>query len=130
MDFNVIRKTPARLAITKFLIDSKKPVDVESILSFLRSKNLNTNKVTIYRIMDFLYKNGFIERLEFGEGKFRYEIKGNNHHHHLICIDCDKIEDIEGEYMNDLENEIYNEKHFKVNYHSLEFFGICKNCQL
>lgn len=80
--------------------------------------------------MEVLYKNDLIQRLEFGEGKFRYEIKKDKyHHHHLICTNCGKVEDVEGEFLTKMENEIKSKKGFLVKSHSLEFFGICKNCQ-
>lgn len=123
-----IKKTPARSSILDFLNISSSPVDVKQIIDYLRSKKLNTNKVTVYRILEVLYKNGIIDRVEFGEGKFRYEVKGKNHHHHLICTKCGKVEDVKGEYMDNLQEEIYKNKGFKVIYHSLEFFGVCKAC--
>jgi len=62
--------------------------------NYLRKKHLETNKVTVYRILDFLFKNQIIERVEFGEGKYRYELK-KNHHHHLICTNCGRVQDVE-----------------------------------
>lgn len=122
------KSTPARVAIADFLSSSKFPVDIESILSFLRSKSLKTNKVTIYRTIEFLREKGLIERVEFGEGKYRYEIKKEDHHH-LICQNCGSIEDVEGVHIENLEKEIKDKKKFLVKSHSLEFFGICRNCQ-
>ncbi len=124
-----IKKTPARESIVEFFSKSDSPVDVSQIIDFLREKSLSTNKVTVYRIIDFLYKNGIVDRLEFGEGKFRYEARKGDHHH-LICTKCGKVEDIKDNYMNKLEKEIYQSKNFKVSSHSLEFFGLCKNCLL
>ncbi len=123
------KRTPARAIIVEFLSKSSSPVDVEQIIQFLRSKSLNTNKVTIYRTLDFLYDNGFVDKLEFGEGKFRYEVK-KGEHHHLICEKCKSVEDISDCAVDILEEEIRNKKEFLVKRHSLEFFGICKNCQL
>lgn len=122
-----IKKTPARNAIAQFLSDSQSPVAVDQIIEYLRSQNLNTNKVTVYRNIDSMLENGLINRLEFGEGKYRYEIV-KKHHHHLICTTCGKIEDVEGEYLKDLENQIEVKKGFQVKSHSLEFFGICRDC--
>ena len=127
MSSNIVRKTPARSAITEFLSNSNSPVDVSQIINYLRKLNLGTNKVTVYRIMDYLYQNGIVDRMEFGEGKFRYEIK-RNHHHHLICTNCGKIEEVEGDFLKKLEEEIYKTKGFNVKSHSLEFFGLCKDC--
>ena len=66
-----LKNTPARAAISEFLNSSPFPVDIEEIIGFLRSKHLNTNKVTVYRNIEMLYQKGIVERLEFGEGKFR-----------------------------------------------------------
>ena len=128
MVFAKIKKTPARSAITEFLSKAETPVDVKQIINFLRVKNLNTNKVTVYRIMDFFYKNGIVDRLEFQEGKFRYEVKKEDHHH-LICQKCGRIEDVSDNFIENFEKIISKKKGFLVKSHSLEFFGICKNCQ-
>ncbi len=124
-----LKSTPARDAILCFLKSSKSPVDVEQIIEYLRSNNLNTNKVTVYRNIERLYKDGEVERLEFGEGKFRYELK-KNHHHHLICTGCGKIEEVEGDFLNKMEEEIYRTGGFKVKNHVLEFYGLCRKCQI
>lgn len=123
-----LKNTPARSAISDFLIRSLSPVDVEEIINYLRTKKLNTNKVTVYRNLNSLYRSGLLDRLEFGEGKYRYEFK-RNHHHHLICTRCSSVEEVEGEVFQDMENKLYNDKHFLVKSHALEFFGLCKNCQ-
>lgn len=125
MNFKI---TPARSAISDFLLRSSAPVDVEEIINYFKVKKLKTNKVTIYRNLNSLFKNGLIDRLEFGEGKYRYEFK-KNHHHHLICTKCQSVAEVEGEAFQDMENRFYNDKQFLVKSHSLEFFGICKNCQ-
>lgn len=124
-----VLNTPARKEIVSFLEKTYSPVDVERIIKFLRAKGLNTNKVTVYRTLNFLYDKGYVEKLEFGEGKFRYELK-KNHHHHLICSKCGKIEDVRGEFLEKIEREIYKDKGFKVKNHYLEFFGLCSDCLL
>jgi Fur family ferric uptake transcriptional regulator len=122
------KKTPARLAINDFFSSVNTPVDVEQIVQHLRSQKLETNKVTVYRILDFLFKNRIINRVEFGEGKYRYELK-KNHHHHLVCTNCGKIEEVEGDFLKKMEDDIFKSKKFKVESHSLEFFGLCEDCQ-
>lgn len=128
MSFAKIKKTSARLAVTDYFYNVEYPVDAKDILDFLRSKNLKTNKTTVYRIIDYLYQNGLLEKIEFGDGKFRYEMKKGDHHH-LICDKCDRIEDITDNFIESFEEEILNKRGFQVKKHSLEFFGICKNCQ-
>jgi len=119
-----LRNTPARSSILKFLEGSKSPVDVSQIIEHLRSKKLRTNKVTVYRILELLNKNGIVQKIEFGEGKARHELKKDDHHH-LICTECSRVQDFEDNYIEKLEKEVLKNRNFKVNYHSLELFGTC-----
>lgn len=125
---DVFRKTPAREAITEFLSLADSPVDIEQIINFLRSKSLNTNKVTVYRIIEHFYKEGIVNRLDLQEGKFRYELAKDDHHH-LICDNCGKIDTVSDTVIPEVEKEIQKKQNFLVKRHSLEFFGLCKNCQ-
>lgn len=120
-----LKTTSARIAVLSLLEKQKNPTDV---LSIVENLNNQADQATVYRIVDLLTKKGIISRLEFGEGKYRYELQ-KSHHHHLICENCGGIEDVEGDYINEIENEIRHKKGFLVKSHSLEFFGICKNCQ-
>lgn len=124
-----IKKTEARMALLNLLEKEKNPLDVSSIVDGLRSEKVNADQATVYRILDILTQKGLINRLEFGEGKYRYELP-KTHHHHLICQSCGKIEDIEGNFVDKIEKEIKTKNGFLVKSHSLEFFGVCKSCQI
>lgn len=124
-----LKKTKAREAIYEFLQTTKEPTDVTQILDFLKSRGIDTDKVTVYRILDIFVQKNLARKLEFQEGKFRYEGAGE-HHHHLICTNCKRVEDIDLENdISDHEAQILKDTGFKVTDHSLEFFGLCKNCQ-
>lgn len=123
-----MRTTKARSAILSFLDREHTPVDVPQILSHLRTKQLQTNLVTIYRVLDAFQKEGLVKRIEFGEGKFRYEVYTEDHHH-LVCQECGSVEDISDCDIPKLEEEIKKKKGFLVKRHALEFFGLCMNCQ-
>lgn len=124
-----LKSTEARIALLGLLEKESNPQDVSSIVTSLKFAGVKADQATIYRILEILTSKGLINRLEFGEGKYRYELQ-KSHHHHLICQNCGKIEDVEGNFVDEIENEIRNKKGFLVRSHSLEFFGICKNCQL
>jgi Fur family transcriptional regulator, ferric uptake regulator len=68
-------------------------------------------------------------QIQFQEGKLRYELAGKEHHHHLVCENCGKIEDVLSRVIPALEEEIKNKHKFLVKRHSLEFFGLCEDCQ-
>lgn len=120
-----LKSTSARLALLDLLEKQSDPLDV---LTIVHKLNQQADQATIYRILDLLTEKGLINRLEFGEGKYRYELP-KSHHHHLICQSCGRIEDVEGNFVEEIEKEIRNTKGFLIKSHSLEFFGLCRNCQ-
>lgn len=125
------RITKARGAIVEILKENKMPLSVGELDEKLQIQGINANKTTLYRELEFLLAQRLINEINLGEDKKRYELSGAKHHHHLVCINCKRVEDIDLE--NDLsrqENIIKNTKKFKVINHSLEFFGLCKNCQV
>lgn len=124
-----LKATPARLGVLKALETTTKPLDVASLLHFLKKQNIKVDKVTVFRIMNILSEKGLVIPIQLGEGKFRYELSGRADHHHFICETCSDIFDISDCRVDRLESEIKKKKGLLVKRHSLEFFGICKQCQ-
>lgn len=122
-----LKGTKPRLAVLHILEEENRPVDVTDITSSLEKHNIAADQATVYRILDTFVQKGLVHKLEFHEGKFRYEKAGMDHHH-LICEQCGRIEDISDCNIPGLEKEIKKKKGFVVKRHSLEFFGVCKNC--
>ncbi|MGH7204499.1 MAG: Fur family transcriptional regulator, partial [Candidatus Levyibacteriota bacterium] len=105
----------------------KKPLDSQFLIDTLK-QTFQVDKVTIFRILNVLTEHGILRKLEFGEGKARYELNTEDHHH-LICQNCGSIEDISDCNIGALEKEINQKKQFLVKLHTLEFYGLCKECQ-
>jgi Fur family ferric uptake transcriptional regulator len=124
-----LKATPARLAVMKFLETAKEPVDVNTIIGYLKSESLTTDPATVFRMMHDFVKKGVTRQIQFEEGKSRYELSAKGDHHHLICEKCGKVEAISDTVIPEMEKGIRQKHHFLVKRHSLEFFGLCSNCQ-
>lgn len=124
-----LKSTEARAAVLSCLETGKHPMDAATLFEFLKTQNISADQATVYRILNTFYEKGIIKRIEIGEGKYRYEVE-KAHHHHLVCTNCGKIEDIEIDLTEDFDREISKKKGFKVTSHSLEFFGLCRSCQI
>lgn len=122
------RITPIRGKILDVFSKAISPISAPDLQDSFALSKVNVNKTTIYRELDFLLKKTLINEVEFGDGKKRYELN-NGHHHHLICLNCKKIEDVDLETdLSKEEAKIKKDTGFKIKSHSLEFFGYCKNC--
>lgn len=123
------RITPIRGRILELLSQSKAPVSAPDLIESFKSSGVNVNKTTIYRELEFLLQKQLVNEVEFGDGKKRYEID-NGHHHHIVCLNCGKVEDVSLDAdLSIEEKKIEKETGFKIKSHSLEFFGYCKDCK-
>lgn len=124
------RITRLRKAIIGVFTGNWLPMSAEELMDILRAGNTAFNKTTVYREISFLKERGVIQEIQFlHERVKRYELASLEHHHHLVCLRCNSVEDIVLE--NDLaeqERSILNSKGFKVTNHMLEFHGICRGC--
>jgi len=124
-----LRKTKLRVFLLKTLLDGAKPLAIENLLNVLSKAKIEVHKTSVYRQLSVLKNEKIIREVQFGENKKRYEIYPDNHHHHLVCVDCGHVEDVNAEKdLTSLEKKIFQDKKFKVVNHSLEFFGLCANC--
>jgi Fur family transcriptional regulator, ferric uptake regulator len=124
-----LRATPARIAVMNFLEQSNQPMDVNSVINYLNYNKIKTDPATAFRVMNTLTQRGITLRVQFHEGKMRYELASKKHHHHLVCEACGKIQDVSSQIIPELEEEIQKKQNFLVKSHTLEFFGLCRNCQ-
>ena len=75
-------------------------------------------------------KEGFLRELQFDERSKRYEVASDEHKHHLICTGCKKVEDAVLDHdLDEVESRLKRQTTFKVERHSLEFYGLCERCQ-
>lgn len=124
-----LRATPARVAVMNFLEQTEEPVDVNSVIDYLKVKDIKTDPATVFRMVNTLTQKGITTQIQFQEGKTRYELSNKEDHHHLICESCGKIEDISDTVIPAVEKKINNKYGFLVKRHTLEFFGLCTTCQ-
>lgn len=122
-----IEVTPARVAVLSVCIDSDLPLDVQSVAKQIKD---GAHLATIYRTLEKYVKLGILERIDFQEGKFRYEYP-HSHHHHAVCNCCGRVEDVQDTSMEirAIEDRVRHESGFSVTKHVVELFGICNICQ-
>ncbi|HLC69546.1 MAG TPA: Fur family transcriptional regulator [Patescibacteria group bacterium] len=124
-----LRLTKKREAIIAILSKLGKPISAPELLELLKAKKIKLNKTTVYRELYLLREEGIANEVQLGQNKKYYEIS-DEHHHHLICLNCESISDvIMDDKFKEAEKKIKKDKKFLVLNHSLEFFGLCQKCQ-
>jgi len=123
------KATKHRYALLQIMFSNKKPLSVPEILDLFEDLKLSPNKTTIYREIEFLIQEKILVEVIIGGDKKRYELASLEHHHHLICNNCESISDIKvNTDLNTIQKQLEKDNNFKIKSHTLEFYGLCSNC--
>lgn len=125
--------TPQREATLKVILQNQgKHMSAEEIYNEVKKECPEIGLATVYRAMVLLEELGILYKHNFEDGKNRYELSHpdeDHRHHHIICIECGKVEEVEEDLLGHLEEEIEKKYHFKIIDHQLEFYGYCSACR-
>jgi Fur family ferric uptake transcriptional regulator len=123
---NGYRLTDAREATFKLLISS----EPQSIREILANAKGSVDRVSVYRNIELFEKLGIVHRIYVG-WKYKLELSDEfiAHHHHLSCLSCGKVIDIEDEiHIDEFIQEVAKKFGFKPRRHQFEIDGYCKDC--
>ena len=128
------KMTPQRQEVLQIILDRPgKHLSAEDVHDILREKKSEIGLATVYRSLELLSELGVLQRMEFGDGRSRYEINTTDpsvhHHHHLICMKCGKVMEFEDDLLENLEQDIEEKSGFRIANHEVKFFGYCKECR-
>lgn len=126
------RYTSGRRRLVEALARAARPVrlpDIESLAPDLA-------RSTAYRNLETLERCGIVHRLETGGERAYFELAESllGHHHHLICVACGAISDVEldGETEARIDDSLMSaasEAGFVPLHHNLDLFGRCADCE-
>lgn len=127
--------TSQRLVILEALQERPgQHLTAEEIYEVVKEDNPDIGLATIYGTIQLLVDLDMVDKLNLDDGQTRYEIGKLNHgdnihrHHHLICLNCDKILTFEGDLLDQLEDTIEETMGFKVVDHEVKLYGYCEEC--
>lgn len=131
LEENHLRLTQSRVVLLDILFSEKDPLSAAHILEKLSERENDVNKTTVYRALEQFEERGIVRGVQLGDRTKYYELASRDHHHHLVCVQCECVEDIDMDEttLSREEKKVSQERGFTILRHSLEFFGICKRCQ-
>jgi len=122
-----LKVTPQRVAIANALYVNGH-VNIDSLYEVMLKKFDSISLATIYKNVNLMMKNSFIQEVKLPNAKSVYELTKETHSH-LVCNRCSSVEDI-----NINVEDIYEKTSSIITFHvesvSLIFTGKCKSCQL
>ena len=125
--------TPQREATVRVLLENEQDhLSAEDIFLMVKEKAPDIGLATVYRTLELLLELKIVDKINFGDGVYRYDLRkdGDVHfHHHLVCMNCGSVHEIEDDLLLDVEKIVVSDYDFKIKDHRLTFYGICSKCQ-
>jgi Fur family transcriptional regulator, ferric uptake regulator len=123
------QRTRSQERILSLLKSLNRAISAQDIYVELRSRNESMGLATVYRSLEALKLEGVVQVRPLANGESLYSTVQQDRHH-LTCLQCGASIPIDECPVHELEHQLHQSYQFKVFYHTLEFFGLCTNCQL
>lgn len=121
-------RTRSQERILNLLRNIKQGISAQDIYIELRKLNQSMGLATVYRSLEALKLEGKVQVRTLANGEALYSLTQEDHHH-LTCLQCGLSIPIHQCPVHELEKELKSSHQFQVFYHTLEFFGLCNQCQ-
>lgn len=131
LDQNNYKLTPQRAAVLEVMMDNPgRHLSAEEVLIKARGKFPGIGIATIYRTLEKLADMDVLYKTMFESGKYRYELSvdDKHQHHHIICLKCGSITEVEEDLLHELEGAL-EDRGFDIVDHELKFYGYCPTCR-
>jgi Fur family transcriptional regulator, ferric uptake regulator len=122
------QRTRSQERIFRLLKTLNRAISAQELYIELRSQNQNMGLATVYRSLEALKLQGALQVRTLANGESLYSLVDRDRHH-LTCVNCGRSIPFDECPVHDLEDKLEISHQFKVYYHTLEFFGLCYQCQ-
>lgn len=124
------RDGSARRAVIELLGRQHCCLTAQEIFDQLRSEGRRVGIASVYRTLEQLSRDGFVQRIDFGSGTTRFEPMhaGGEHHHHVVCEECGTVEAFADPELERALHNVEGQTGYAVCGHDVVLRGICKAC--
>ena len=124
-----VKMTDQRKELLRILADAHRPMCAEEIFLLMKDSNPEVCLATIYRNLEMLVQKELVRQMQLSGKKREYELIGDEHHHYLVCLGCNKTVKLEGCPLHHYEEKVVADTDFTITEHHLSIYGYCPQCK-
>ncbi|MDG2089924.1 MAG: ferric iron uptake transcriptional regulator [Gammaproteobacteria bacterium] len=125
-----LKVTLPRVKIMQILEASEeRHMSAEDVYKALRDADEDVGLATVYRVLTQFEAAGLVMRHHFEGGHSVFEMMTEDHHDHIVCTKCGKVEEFYDEIIEAQQLKQASSKGYTISDHSLYIYGLCKDCQ-
>ncbi len=119
-----LRMTGQRRVVAQILQESDDHPDVEELYARAQAVDAGISLATVYRTVKLFEEAGILDKLEFGDGRARYEDAERDHHDHLIDMNSGEVIEFVDPDIEALQEKIAERLGYALKGHKLELYGV------
>jgi len=123
------RVTRQRLLVADALAAVGRQVSAQDLYNRLRRRDPRIGRATVFRTLEALVAAGVARRLEQDGHVYGYVACRPEHHHHLACDRCGRVEEIGEGYIAPVAERVAADLGFTIDDARLDFYGLCADCR-
>jgi Fur family transcriptional regulator, ferric uptake regulator len=121
-----LKATHPRLKVLELFENSKeRHMTAEDVYKILLNENEDIGLATVYRVLMQFEQAGLLVRHHFESGKAVFELNEGNHHDHLVCLQCGRVEEFYDAEIEKRQIKIAKDRGFEIHDHSLHIYADC-----
>ena len=104
-------------------------LSAEDVYKQLIQNDEEIGLATVYRVLTQFEEAGLVVRHHFEGGHSVFEIASSQHHDHIVCVKCGRVEEFIDQQIEARQNIIADELGFELTDHNLNMYGLCPDCR-
>lgn len=125
-----LKVTHPRVKILHIMENSeKRHLGAEEIYKALLETGEDVGLATVYRVLTQFESAGLVVRHHFEEGHSVYEVNLGEHHDHILCVKCGRVDEFIDETIEERQRAIARRFDYEITDHYLNIYGICPDCR-
>lgn len=124
------RVTRQRVLIAERLAGAGRQLTADQLYRRLRRQEPTIGRATVFRTLETLVDAGVARRLELDGHVYAYVACQPEHHHHLACTACGRVEEIDEAYVRPIATRLAADRGFELEHARLDFYGRCARCRV
>ena len=126
-----LKVTTPRIKILQILEKqvNERHLTAEKVYKILLSEDEEIGLATVYRVLTQFEAAGLVVRHQFEGGNSIFELATGDHHDHILCMKCGRVDEFSDEIIETRQKEVAQELGYELTDHGLYLYGFCPQCR-
>ncbi|BAZ94076.1 MAG: ferric iron uptake transcriptional regulator [Gammaproteobacteria bacterium] len=125
-----LKVTLPRMKILEILEQNEqRHLSAEDVYKALLEAGEDIGLATVYRVLTQFETAGLVTRHHFEGGHSVFELSQGEHHDHILCVKCGRVDEFVDEVIEERQHKIAEKAGYEMTDHSLYIYGVCEKCR-